>query len=92
MLRDMAFSAPTSLSHQAVLNFLESQQQQVFSALKTVQLFDEYNGAGLPEGHRSLAYRFTWQTNDRTLTDAEVDGWMTQLRQQFEANLGVALR
>jgi len=92
MHRDMAFSAPTSLSHQAVLSFLESQQQQVFSALKAVQLFDEYQGAGLQEGHRSLAYRFTWQTNDRTLTDGEVDGWMTQLRSQFEAQLGVALR
>jgi phenylalanyl-tRNA synthetase beta chain len=92
MLRDMAFSAPVSLSHQAVLSFLENQQQQGFTALKSVNLFDEYQGMGLQAGHRSLAYRFTWQTNDRTLTDAEVDGWMTQLRQQFEAQLGVVLR
>jgi phenylalanyl-tRNA synthetase beta chain len=90
--RDMAFSAPTTLSHQAVLQFLETHQKTSFPALTSVVLFDEYQGEGVQEGHRSLAYRFVWQTNERTLTDAEVDGWMTTLRQAFEQQLGVALR
>jgi len=90
--RDMAFSAPTTLSHQAILTFLETHQQTNFPALTSVMLFDEYQGEGVQAGHRSLAYRFTWQTKERTLTDTEVDGWMSSLRHAFEQQLGVALR
>ena len=31
-----------------------------------------YRGPGVPEGHRSLAYRLRLQAPDRTLTDADV--------------------
>ncbi|MCC5953023.1 MAG: phenylalanine--tRNA ligase subunit beta [Acidimicrobiia bacterium] len=37
-----------------------------------VRLFDTYRGAGIEDGHRSLAYRVRLQAADRTLTDAEV--------------------
>jgi phenylalanyl-tRNA synthetase beta chain len=37
-----------------------------------VALFDVYRGAGVPDGHRSLAYRLRLQAPDRTLTDADV--------------------
>ena len=40
--------------------------------LASLELFDIYRGAGLPDGHRSLAYRLRFQAPDRTLTDAEV--------------------
>lgn len=40
--------------------------------LKAVSLFDVYRGNSIPEGHKSLAYSLTYQTNDRTLTDQEV--------------------
>ena len=40
--------------------------------LTSVALFDVYRGAGLPEGHRSLAYRLRLQAADRTLTDQDI--------------------
>ena len=40
--------------------------------LVDVDLFDVYRGPGIPDGHRSLAFRIRLQAPDHTLTDAEV--------------------
>jgi phenylalanyl-tRNA synthetase beta chain len=40
--------------------------------LVSVSLFDRYQGKGVAEGSVSLSVRFTFQADDRTLTDAEV--------------------
>jgi phenylalanyl-tRNA synthetase beta chain len=41
--------------------------------LRGVRLFDLYRGENIPAGHKSLAYALTYQAEDRTLKDAEVD-------------------
>jgi phenylalanyl-tRNA synthetase beta chain len=38
-----------------------------------VRLFDLYRGESIPAGKKSLAYALTYQAEDRTLTDKEVD-------------------
>lgn len=38
-----------------------------------VRLFDVYRGPSIPSGTKSLAYALTYQADDRTLTDKEVD-------------------
>jgi phenylalanyl-tRNA synthetase beta chain len=43
------------------------------SLLTQVRLFDLYQGGSIPEGKKSLAFAFTYQADDRTLTDKEVD-------------------
>lgn len=40
--------------------------------LKSVALFDAFEGGKIPEGKQSLALRFTWQSAERTLTEEEV--------------------
>jgi phenylalanyl-tRNA synthetase beta chain len=40
--------------------------------LKDVELFDVFTGAGVPPGKRSLAFRLSFRSDDRTLTDEEV--------------------
>ncbi len=42
--------------------------------LEAVQLFDVYEGDQVGEGHRSLAYRLTFRSPERTLTTDEVSG------------------
>ena len=49
--------------------------------LREVKLFDLFRGEQLGAGRKSLAYRLTYQADDRTLTDAEV----AQLRQAVVA-------
>ncbi|MDY6055916.1 phenylalanine--tRNA ligase subunit beta [Micrococcus sp.] len=39
--------------------------------LESVELFDVYTGAGVPEGHKSLAFSLRFRAPDRTLTAEE---------------------
>jgi phenylalanyl-tRNA synthetase beta chain len=41
--------------------------------LRGVRLFDLYRGESIPAGHKSLAYALSYQADDRTLNDKEVD-------------------
>jgi phenylalanyl-tRNA synthetase beta chain len=41
--------------------------------LSDVHLFDLYRGESIPQGTKSLAYALTYQAEDRTLTDKEID-------------------
>ena len=41
--------------------------------LRGVRLFDLYRGDSIGAGTKSLAYALTYQADDRTLTDKEVD-------------------
>jgi len=54
-------------------------------------LFDVYRGEGIGPGRRSLAYRITYQSDERTLTDrevAEAHGRIEDaLRKQFQAEV-----
>jgi phenylalanyl-tRNA synthetase beta chain len=40
---------------------------------KEVSVFDIYRGEGIPSGHKSIAYSIIYQSDERTLTDDEVD-------------------
>lgn len=59
--------------------------------VRVVRLFDVYTGAGIPEGRKSLAYAITYQSPERTLTDAEVErtqaAIVATLRERFGAEL-----
>ncbi len=60
--------------------------------LKSVTLFDVYNGENLPEGKKSYAINFTFQDEHKTLTDKQVDKIMAKLKQRFENDFGAVLR
>ena len=59
--------------------------------LVSVRLFDLYIGKELPPGKRSIALSLRYRAPDRTLTEAEINGWhervITVLRQEFGAEL-----
>jgi phenylalanyl-tRNA synthetase beta chain len=59
--------------------------------LVSVELFDRYEGEGVPEGQVSLAFRLVFQRPDRTLTDAEVtatsDRVVRMLAHRFDGKL-----
>lgn len=87
--RDMAFLAPTSLAHQQILDVLTAAKEPM---LCDVELFDEYRSEQLGEGNRSLAYRLTFQSDERTLTDADVDQRFNQLKAALTQKLSVEFR
>lgn len=60
--------------------------------VRDVELFDVYRGAPIPPGKSSLAYRVTFQSNERTLTDEEVNGIRERVVGALAAQLGATLR
>jgi len=60
--------------------------------LESVELFDVYQGANIPAGQRSLAYRLTFRAPERTLADDEVDAAMARVRQALIDEVAATLR
>ncbi|HET9410898.1 MAG TPA: phenylalanine--tRNA ligase subunit beta, partial [Candidatus Dormibacteraeota bacterium] len=52
--------------------------------LQTVRAFDEYRGGQVGEGRKSIAFTLTFRSPERTLTDAEVEGVMAQIKRALE--------
>jgi len=52
--------------------------------LEQVRAFDEYRGAQVADGHKSVAFTLTFRSPERTLTDAEVDRVMAEIRLELE--------
>jgi phenylalanyl-tRNA synthetase beta chain len=60
--------------------------------LRSVELFDVYEGKNLEEGKKSYAVSFHFQDNESTLTDQTVDQIMDKIRKSLEVELNAQLR
>ena len=88
--RDLAFVAPETLTHQQIVQTITASGQAL---LKNIEVFDEFRSAEkLGAGKRSLAYRFTFQSDEATLTDAQIDAAMQGLRKALSDKLPVEFR
>lgn len=60
--------------------------------LKSVSLFDVYEGDKLPEGKKSYALSFILEDKTRTLDDKTIERVMANLTRQFEQRCGAQVR
>jgi len=60
--------------------------------LVSVVEFDRYQGTGIPDGKVSLALRLTYQSRERTLTDAEVEAATAEVVRVLQTSLGAVRR
>ena len=88
-VRDLGLVVPWSLTTAAV----ETDIRKIGAGLlESVTVIDEYRGAGVGPGSRSVAFRLVFRRRDRTLKDSEVDSAVTRIRGGLEKQLGVTLR
>lgn len=87
--RDFALLLDEHITFEAIENIARKTEKQL---LKSVNLFDVYQGENLPNGKKSYAVSFTLQDERRTLTDKQIDKIMNKLRANFERELGAKLR
>jgi phenylalanyl-tRNA synthetase beta chain len=86
---DLALLVPTGTTvAQVEANIRESAGE----LLESLVLFDQYTGAGVPAGHRSLAWRLTFRDRERTLRDKEIEGRRTKIMRSLEDELNVRQR
>jgi phenylalanyl-tRNA synthetase beta chain len=87
--RDFAFIVDRELPAETLLRAARGVDRRLVSEIR---LFDAYEGAGLPDGKKSLAIAVTLQPQDATLTDAEIEGFSKRLVAAVEKATGGVLR
>ena len=60
--------------------------------LKTSNLFDVYEGKGMGENKKSIAFTLTWQSSKKTLLDSEIDKVVEMIVNSVKEELGGDLR
>lgn len=68
--RDFAFLVPETVQAEALVRAVKGAEKALIT---DVQLFDRFQGAGVPEGQLSLAVAVTLQPVEKTLTDADIE-------------------
>ena len=60
--------------------------------LQSVDLFDVYEGKGVPEGKKSYAVSYILRDDEKTLNDKQIEKIMQKLVSTYERELGAQLR
>ena len=88
--RDLALMTQ---KHIAVNDMLITIKEMGIKDLNSVDLFDVYSGSEIGDGCKSVAIKLTFQHQERTLKDEEIDlhirNVLTELKEKFESELRV---
>jgi len=87
--RDLALLLNNDTSFKDIYNLAQQTERKY---LKSVDLFDVYEGKNLPEGKKSYAVSFVLQDEEKTLEEKQIENIMYKLQQAFENKLGASLR
>jgi phenylalanyl-tRNA synthetase beta chain len=60
--------------------------------VEEASVFDEYRGAPIPEGHRSVGFTITLRAKDRTLSSDEADQIVQQIKAAIQTELSLTIR
>ena len=92
--RDIAVIVNESVTHAALMQAIHAAPTQ--GLLRDALLFDVYRpkqaAAGLTEGEKSLAVRLTLNSEEATLTDAQIESAMQAVVAQLARDVGARLR
>ena len=87
--RDLALVVPGATPSATVMETIRSSAGDL---LEGVRVFDVYEGTGVPDGYRSIAYRLVFRHPERTLKDAEVDRAIERVLKRLKDVHGVERR
>jgi phenylalanyl-tRNA synthetase beta chain len=87
--RDLSLLVDKAVSFDELLEIAKQTDNKI---LKSVNLFDVYEGDKLPEGKKSYALSFTMADETKTLTDKYIDKVMEKLMNSLVDKAGAELR
>ena len=87
--RDLALLIDNSVEFEQIELIARQTEKKL---LKSVELFDVYEGKNLPEGKKSYAVNFILQDETKTLNDKQIEAIMTKLINNLKQKLGAELR
>jgi phenylalanyl-tRNA synthetase beta chain len=89
VVRDLSFLVDEAVPVGTLLDDLTALRAP---GVQHLQVFDLYQGDGVQMGKKSLAFRVLLQDTQKTLTDADVDRAVQQLRDHLARRFGAQLR
>jgi phenylalanyl-tRNA synthetase beta chain len=89
VIRDLALVVPQTQPSSAVRNALLAAAPAL---VRDIMLFDVYQGKGLSENQKSLAFHIVMQDTQRTLEDAEIEDVVARLLVVAQNDFGASLR
>ncbi len=87
--RDLALLLDNNIEFAAIEEIARQTEKKL---LKSVELFDVYEGKNLPAGKKSYAVNFVLQDETKTLNDKQIDAIMSKLIANLKSKLGAELR
>ena len=87
--RDMALLIDKNISFESLRKAAQETEKKL---LTSIQLFDVYEGKGIPEGKKSYGLSFTLNDHRKTLTDNKVDKIIKKVFDKIQNDFGEELR
>jgi phenylalanyl-tRNA synthetase beta chain len=87
--RDFAFVVDRRVAAAEIVKAAQGADRALVTA---VEIFDVYEGKGIPEGKKSLAIAVTLQPRDKTLTEVEIDAVAAKIVTEVAKKTGANLR
>lgn len=87
--RDLALVLDKNVTFEQIKNVAFATERNI---LKSVNLFDIYEGDKIPAGKKQYAVSFTIQDKQKTLTDKVIEKTMARIQQAIEQQLNATLR
>jgi len=89
VMRDISMVVPKELAYAEVEN---SVNKLKLANLQEVKLFDIFESEKLGADKKSIAVSFTFLDQEKTLTDKEIDEWMSSIMNVLESDLKAEIR
>ena len=87
--KDLSILVNKEISSQEIAKVIK---KAAGSLLTNVEVFDLYTGKNILENKKSIAYSLEFGSNDRTLTDEEINNILENIIENVEKKLGAELR
>ena len=89
MRRDLALLVDKSVTYAQIEHVVEQSERKL---LKSMTLFDVYEGKNLEPGKKSYAISMVLQDDQKTLNDHQIEAVMKKIVSNLEKQLGAQLR
>ena len=87
--RDFALVVDINLEAQSLINTISNIDKNL---IKSVKIFDVYQGENIPEDKKSIAISVTIQSSEKTLTDNDLDELNTDIIKTVEKKYDAKIR
>ena len=89
IVKDLSFIIHEDISFKKIQELLYLNGTKFLS---NIRLLDEYKGKFIPENHISLCLQLTFQSNEKTLKNKEIENTINHLQSLLSSKLNAKIR